>query len=277
MLKWKSQVVFAVCFFLAFSPAHAGAVADLEREATKEESSDSGGSSSNSSSSRSYRSYDDDDEDDTSEADAAFALLYVVGYGIAALAAGGSLSADRYNASEPMMMSDGSSDPSTMFRRPYDPILPMFKASTFAMKGSHSTDVVGFQLEAGVGPLGISHTQHSFKDKTDTLDYSATMFHYRMSGSNDVSIDLAFGGAELDGENKTKGKVFAIPVRLRLNEHVHFEYYPMISRFNDSELRDHKISLNFQKDFYGVSVGMRSFSAGDTSISGLFGGLYLSY
>jgi len=276
MLKWKSRVVLALCLSLAFAPAYAGAVADLEREATKEDSSDSGDSSSKSSSSRSYRSYDDDD-DDTSDAEAAFALLYVVGYGVAALAAGGGLSADRYNASEPMMMSDGSADPSSLYRRPYDPILPMFKASTFAMKGSNATDVAGFQLEAGIGPLGISYTQHSLKDKTDTLDYSATMFHYRMSGSNDFSIDLAFGGAELDGENKTKGKVFAVPMRARLSEYLHVEYYPMISRFNDGQLRDHKISLNFQKDFYGVSVGMRSFSAGDTTINGLFGGLYMAY
>ena len=198
------------------------------------------------------------------------------------MVAGGDNSFKRYLTDEPdQSPSDTFSDEESelhLFRRHGDPILPKFALSSHWLAASHNVSAQQNRVELGLGFLGVSHTQNTLNEPGDTLTLSNTLVHYRMSAGNNFSWDLAWGKGKMNGNQKHTGDVFAMPIRLRMTPDVHLEYYPVWSSYNGGALSEHQLSINWQANKYaGITAGYKKWSAGPTTIEGIFTGLNFSY
>jgi len=268
------------------NPALAGKLDDLETQATtkskSKSSSKSSGSKSSSSSGGYYNnsSQNDDDGNPIEAAFMAFMLIFLTvkaieltAEGIGVLAEHGGDSFSRYDQSS---NTSKGAEPS-LFRKEGDPILPTLRLSSQWLNGSGDVSGQLNRIEAGFGAFGVSHTQNRLTEAGDKLTIKNTLAHYRMSFGNDFSWDLAFGKGKMDGNKNTDGNVFAMPMRLRLNQEVHLEYFPVWSDYGGRRMSEHQFSLNWQKEKVGLSTGFKTFSAGNTSVNGLFAGLYVNF
>jgi len=270
------------------NPALAGKLDDLETQATTKSKSSSkssgskssGSKSSSSNSSGGYYNNSSQHDDDGNPIEAAFMLIFLTvkaieltAEGIGVLAEHGGDSFSRYEQS-----SNTSKGPEpSLYRKEGDPILPTLRLSSQWLNGSGDVSGQLNRIEAGFGAFGVSHTQNRLNEAGDKLTIKNTLAHYRMSFGNDFSWDLAFGKGKMDGNKNTDGNVFAMPMRLRLNQELHLEYFPVWSDYGGRRMSEHQFSLNWQKEKVGLSTGFKTFSAGNTSVNGLFAGLYVNF
>ncbi len=269
------------------NPAFAGKLDDLETQATtksKSKSSSSKSSSSKSSGSSSSGTYNNShNHDDGSAIDGALILIVLAvkaveltAKGIGVLAEHGGDSFSRYEQTSSINKGSDGGEPS-LFRKEGDPILPTLRLSSQWLNGSGDVSGQLNRIEAGFGAFGVSHTQNRLTEAGDKLTIKNTLAHYRMSFGNDFSWDLAFGKGKMDGNKNTNGNVFAMPMRLRLNRELHLEYFPVWSDYGGRRMSEHQFSINWQKEKVGLSTGFKTFSAGNTSVNGLFAGLYVNF
>jgi hypothetical protein len=290
--------IFILCFGLN---TQAGTLDNLESDATKPKPKSSGSSSSSSSSSsRSSGSYSNrSDQGGGLGADLAAGIAKfvfrvtaeVVGFGVTAMAKGGENSVVRYEHSnsalldsENLLMPEGYNlverdlyVPTPLFRKKGDPILPSVRLTSHWLQGSGNVNAMLNRVEAGYGLIGLSYSRNTLDEQGDTLTLENTLVHYRMSFGNDLSWDLAYGRGKMNGNQSHDGDVFAMPIRYRINPAWHFEYYPVWSSYNGGSLSEHQFSFNYHYKYTGVSIGHKRWSAGLTTVSGLFAGLYLSF
>lgn len=276
----------------------AGTLDDLERDATTPKAKSSGGSSGASQSSGSYSRGSDEPSDFESQLAAGMAELViritaeVVGFGLSAMAQGGENSVQRYahaNADArqtpaPLPIASGldASDaalhvPEFLFRKQGDPILPTVRLTSQWVSGSDNVTAQLNRIEGGYGLLGFSYSRNQLDEQGDKLTLENTLVHYRMSFGNDLSWDLAYGRGKMNGNQSHNGDVFAMPIRYRMKPDWHFEYYPVWSSYNGGSLSEHQFSFNYHYKFMGISIGHKRWSAGPTTVSGVFTGLYLSF
>ncbi len=260
------------------NPALAGKLDDLETKATSKSSSSSS-KPSRSSSNRTYNNSQQDD-DTGNPIEGAFMLILLTAKaieltfeGIGVLAEAGGDSMSRYQHTS----NTGESNEPSLFRKKGDPILPTLRLSSQWLNGSGGVYGQVNRIEAGFGLIGISHTQNRLSESGDKLTIKNTLAHYRMSFGNNFSWDLAFGKGKMEGNQSHSGNVFSMPMRLRLNEKIHFEYSPLWSKYGGSTLFEHQFSLNWQHQNVGITTGYKSWSAGTTNINGLFAGMYLNF
>ena len=306
MILFRPSVVLSCLILCVGLNAHAGTLDDLERDATKPKSKSSGSSSSSSgsysSSSGSYSSGSDDDNSLQADLAAGIAELMfritaeVVGFGLTAMAQGGEDSVQRYARSE--LLDSNDRDVSngvvpaasgldaadnvagfgpSLFRKQGDPILPSVRVTSQWLSGSDNISAQLNRFEGGYGLLGFSYSRNTLDEQGDELTLENTLVHYRMSFGNDVSWDLAYGRGKMNGNQSHNGDVFAMPIRYRMNPDWHFEYYPVWSSYNGGSLSEHSFSFNYHYKYMGLSVGHKRWSAGPTTVSGLFTGLYLVF
>jgi len=261
----RTLLIVTLCLYFNTLPAQAGQLDNLETEATKSSSKSKSKSSSSSSSSSS-------DDSNSSLSDE---LGYEITTGIAevmvgAIVAVGGMSNERYMRSQP-------EEEETLYREIGDPILPMLRISAHWLDSGNDVSAQLNRIEAGYGFFGISYSQNTLKEDGDQLKLSNTLIHYRMTFANDFSWDLAYGRGKMNGNQEHDGSVFAMPMRFRFNPDWHFEYYPVWSSYKGGSLAEHQFSFNYHYKYIGATLGYKTWSAGDTSIDGLFTGLYLSF
>jgi hypothetical protein len=288
---------------LGISTAQAGKLDSLESESTQSKSRSSSSSSNNNSSSSSSSS---DDSIGGAIAGAVAEVMVevivsLVKVGVEGMAYTGDNSMERYQRDEPDRI-----DPielknaqelvainqmskieytefqqvdykSTLFRTLGDPILPTVKLSSQWLAGSDDINAQLYRIEAGYGLIGMSYSQNKLQENGDSLILSNFLVHYRMSFGNDFSWDLAYGRGKMNGNQEHDGSVFSMPIRYRYHKDWHFEYQPIWSNYEGGSLSEHQFSFNYHYKHIGATVGYKTWSAGTTSVDGLFTGLYLSF
>jgi hypothetical protein len=215
--------------------------------------------------------------------------IMLVGSIPVAVLAGGAFSHERYSKSKPEPIETNDLEPDDtkkpkngnfqkeLYRVAGDPILPMFRASAQWLNSGSDINAQLNRIEAGYSFLGMSYSQNILNENGDQLKLSNTLIHYRMTFHNNFSWDLAYGRGKMNGNQKHDGSVFAMPMRLRFNPNWHFEYYPVWSSYKGGSLAEHQFSFNYHYKHIGTTLGYKTWSAGKTSIDGLFGGIYLSF
>ncbi len=271
------RLLTSLMISLLVNPVLAGTLDDLETQSTQKSKS----SSKSNSSSGTYRSSQDNDSGSPIDGaiaviDLTVAAIELTFKAVEVLAVGAGDSVERYQNSSSNIKVNESGEAS-LFRKKGDPILPTLRLSSLWLNGSNNVSGQLNRVEAGFGFIGISHSQNRLTEPDDKLTIKHTLVHYRMSFGNDLSWDLAFGKGKIIGNQRHSGNVFAMPVRLRLSESVHFEYYPVWSNYGGSRLSEHQLSVNWQREKVGLSVGFKTLKAGDTSVNGLFAGLYVNF
>ena len=264
-------------FTLISTPALAGTLDDLESEATKPTKK------SSSSQSSSNRNYSSRSGSDSSIGGAFTEFIAEILFKITAktvettadvLAKGGINSLTRYQ-------SDDADSGRQLFRTKGDPILPTFGYTSHWLNANDDISARLHRVEAGYGLFGVSYSENTLDENGDKLTLSNTMLHYRMSLGNNLSWDLAWGKGKMNGNQAHQGDVFAMPIRLRLNPNVHLEYYPIWSSYNGGSLSEHQFSVGYtgtgKYKYFGVTAGYKSWSAGDTSVNGIFSGVNLTF
>ncbi len=170
-----------------------------------------------------------------------------------------------------------ANDKSEYFRKKGDPLLPMVRLNTQFLSGSQDTTAHISRLEGGFGFLGFSHTQSHLYQGDKTLSTQYTLVHYRMSYGNDMSWDFAIGEGLMSGNQDYSGSVFAMPIRIRYSPSIHFEYYPVWSSYNGGAMSEHQLAIHWQKQFFGMSFGVKNWVSDLNEINGAFFGLSASY
>lgn len=165
----------------------------------------------------------------------------------------------------------------SLFRKEGDPILPTIRLSSQWLSASGDINAQLYRAEAGYGLIGVSFSQNNLQERGDTLALSNALIHYRMSFGNNFSWDLAFGSGKMNGNQQHNGSVFAMPMRYRYNKDWHFEYYPVWTDYKNGSLAEHQFSFNYHYKHLGATLGYKTWSAGSTSVDGVFTGLYLSF
>lgn len=165
----------------------------------------------------------------------------------------------------------------SLFRKEGDPILPTIRLSSQWLSASGDINAQLYRAEAGYGFIGVSFSQNNLQENGDSLALSNALVHYRMSFGNNFSWDLAFGSGKMNGNQKHSGSVFAMPMRYRYNKDWHFEYYPVWTDYKNGSLAEHQFSFNYHYKHLGATLGYKTWSAGSTSVDGVFTGLYLSF
>jgi uncharacterized membrane protein len=288
------------------SNVQAGRLDDLESASTKSSSR----SSSSSSSSRSSSSSSSDNSIGGAIAGAIAEVMvevlvkvtaHAVGAGISAMAYGGENSLHRYQrtqsenvthtAFERVKLQSANGEISAeeynnfqsqyhqnaLYRAKGDPILPAIRLSSQWLTANSDIQAQLYRIEAGYGLFGVSVSQNNLQEDGDSLTLSNALAHYRMSFGNNFSWDLAFGSGKMNGNQSHDGSVFAMPIRYRFNPDWHFEYYPVWSSYKGGSLAEHQFSFNYHYKHLGATLGYKTWSAGSTSVEGLFTGLYLSF
>lgn len=295
----KASITIPVLILtLLTSTAQAGKLDDLESESTKSSSS----SSSKSSSSSSYSSSNSSDSSSSNSLSGAVGellaeiIVQAVGLGIKTMAHAGENSVYRYEHHKPaeeqeqikqkLMQAISYEEIKKLKEREYqnslyrskgDPILPTVRLSSQWLYADENINAQLYRAEIGYGFFGMSFSQNNLQESGDTLSISNTLVHYRMSFGNNFSWDLAFGRGKMNGNQKHDGSVFAMPIRYRYNRDWHFEYYPVWSSYEGGSLAEHQFSFNYHYQHMGATVGYKTWSAGTTTVDGLFTGLYLSF
>lgn len=290
-----------VCFSIL--PAQAGQLDNLESEATKSSSKSQKKSSrkANSSSNRSNSNTSSSSKLKKKIVDKAAEGLIkatpdiiaftakAVGYSALVVMGGGVGSHMRYFNPQPKPTINNEQDPENLakdketklgedfFRINGDPLLPTLRVSTHWLYSGNNINTQLKRIEAGYSFLGISYTQNILNEDDDQLTLENTLIHYRMSFHNNFSWDFAYGRGKMNGNQKHDSSVFAMPIRLRFHPDWHFEYYPVWSSYKSGSLAEHQFSFNYHYKYIGANVGYKTWSAGDTTIDGLFTGLYLSF
>lgn len=266
-------IISLTCLLITISnPVLAGTLDDLESEATKPV---------NKSSSRNSQSSDTNNNSTLSGAFADFfaELLFkitakTIETTADVLVAGGLNSQNRYQA-------DDNANGHRLFRTKGDPILPSFGYTSHWLSANDNISAQLNRVELGYGLFGISYSENTLDEDGDKLTLSNTMLHYRMSLGNNLSWDLAWGKGKMNGNQSHQGDVLAMPIRLRLNRNVHLEYYPTWSSYNGGELSEHQFSVNYRGTgaykYFGVTAGYKKWSAGLTTVNGIFTGLNLTF
>ena len=273
----KRSALF-LCLLSVISFSQAGKLGDLEKEASKPKKSGSSSSSSSSSKSSSGSALGDKLAEGVAE------LILRVTFkiaetGITVLAKGGESSMNRYAQSHPVIIRDEKGErESGLFRKQGDPILPTLKLSSQWLDSSDNISAQLNRIEGGYGLIGFSYSENTLKEGSEELTLSNTLLHYRMSLGNNISWDLAYGRGRMNGNQSNEGDVFAMPIRIRfIKSDWHFEYYPVWSSYNGGSLSEHQFSMNYQYKYVGLSAGYKKWSAGLTTVDGIFGGLYLAF
>ena len=244
---------------LIASPVYAGKLDDLEEAASEPtRSTERSGDYSNS------RTYETDPDNDFSFIGGLIEITAKV------IVGGGINSMQRYSY-------DDANNESGLYRKQGDPILPTLNLTSQWLNGSNGISAQLNRVELGMGFIGISFTDNTLKERGDTLNLSHTLIHYRMSAGNDFSWDFAFGKGKMNGNQSQQGDIFALPMRLRIAPEMHLEYYPVWSSYNGGQLAEQQFSLNWQRKYVGLSAGFKKWSAGDTSVSGLFTGISVNF
>jgi len=290
----RTLLIVTLCLYFNILPAQAGQLDNLETEATKSssKSKSKSRSSSSSSSSNNSTSFSDELEAEIAAGIAeviVVATVKIIGYSALAVVAGGAASNERYIRSHPEVSDNNAPDDKSseknntndssksFFRTQGDPILPMLRISAHWLDSGNDVSAQLNRIEAGYSFFGISYSQNTLKEDGDQLKLSNTLIHYRMTFANDFSWDLAYGRGKMNGNQEHDGSVFAMPMRFRFNPDWHFEYYPVWSSYKGGSLAEHQFSFNYHYKYIGATLGYKTWSAGDTSIDGLFTGLYLSF
>jgi hypothetical protein len=271
------RLLTSLIISLLANPVLAGTLDDLETQSTTKSS----GKSTHSGSGGTYKSSQDDDSSDPiGGAIVLIALTAVVinltAKAVGVLAKGGGNSVERYQQTQNVSAENENGEPS-LFRKKGDPILPTLRFSSQWLNGSGNVSGQLNRVEAGFGFIGISRSQNRLTEPNDKLTIKQTLMHYRMSFGNNLSWDLAFGKGSMKGNKHHSGNVFAMPIRLRLGQSIHVEYYPVWSNFGGSRLSEHQLSVNWQKENIGLSTGFKTLKAGNTSVNGLFAGVYVNF
>lgn len=295
----RALLMITLCSYFFILPAQAGQLDNLENEATKSSSKSKSSSSKNSSKNSSYNtsssnsSFSDELEDEIAAGIAGFiveATVKIVGYSAMAVVAGGVVSNERYIRSQPEPTDNNELHPENkerdkdkeidtegFYRTKGDPILPMLRISSHWLHSDNDINAQLHRIEAGYSFFGISYSQNILNEDGDQLKLSNTLIHYRMSFANDFSWDLAYGRGKMNGNQDHDGSVFAMPMRYRFHPDWHFEYYPVWSSYKGGSLAEHQFSFNYHYKYIGATLGYKTWSAGDTSIDGLFTGINLSF
>lgn len=290
-------VIATLCLTFSITPAYAGQLDNLEREATKTPAKTEKSTSNNSSTDKTSLGDNIKSEIATETAKALVKAapeiatfgIKAIGYSAIAVIAGGLASNEKYMRSEPEVIEDNESDsePSEkdntrnigkdFFRVQGDPLVPMLRASSHWLYSGNNIDAQLNRIEAGYSFLGISYSQNILNEDGDELKLANTLIHYRMSFHNDFSWDFAYGRGKMNGNQKHDGSVFAMPIRFRFKPDWHFEYYPVWSSYKGGSLSEHQFSVNYHYKYIGATVGYKTWSAGTASVDGFFTGLYLSF
>jgi len=247
----------------------AGTLDNLEKESTKPQTK-----SSSSSSSSSRRG----DGPNSLQGAIAEALVKVtfqaIEFSVKTMAGMGVISKERYLRTAPIEAEDRMLQ---LFRKPGDPLLPTFSFNAHWLNGSDNISARHNRVELGYGPLGVSYSQNTLNENGDKLTLTNTLIHYRMSAGNNFSWDLAYGRGKMNGNQSHDGDVFSMPIRARANPKFYFEYMPTWSSYNGGSLSEHQFSGNWRFNYTGLSLGYKSWSAGDTNVRGFFAGFSLNY
>jgi hypothetical protein len=270
--------IFTLLSTLVPSVAIAGKLDELEAEASKPNKSQTNKSSSSEPYYYSPNSAEDSDDDSTLSGFFAEMLVNItiesIKLGTEVMIAATENSYKRYESRQPNI----ASDELHLYRLKGDPILPTFSLSSHWLSSSNSISAQQNRFEAGHGFVGLSHTQNTLDEKGHKLTLSNTLIHLRMSAGNDFSWDLAWGKGKMNGNQSHTGNVFAMPIRMRINPAVHLEYFPVWSSYNGGSLSEQQFSVNWRSNKYaGISAGYKKWSAGTSTVEGLFAGLNLSF
>ena len=267
----RNYIIYSLIFLLLSNPTWAGTLDDLEDDATKPVNRSSSSQSTNA-------RYSNDNNDSSLDSFFAELLFKLTAKTLEVtadtLVAGGINSQTRYQE-------DNEHSGRSLFRTKGDPILPTIGYTAHWLSANDDINAQLNRIELGYGLIGVSYSENTLDENGDKLTLSNTMLHYRMSLGNNLSWDLAWGKGKMNGNQAHQGDVFAMPIRLRLNPSMHLEYYPIWSSYNGGELSEHQFSFNYRGlgayKYYGVSLGYKTWSAGDTTVNGFFTGLNLTF
>lgn len=275
----SKRFIILFCFLFVSSFSQAGKLDDLESSASKPKKR---GSTSSSSSSTSGSGSGSAIGDALAEGMAEIILrttFKIAEVTMTVLSKGGEQSMNRYGRSQPVIIKDELGErEGGLFRKQGDPILPTLKLSSQWLDSSDDITAQLNRIEGGYGLIGFSYSENTLKEEGDELTLSNALVHYRMSLGNNISWDLAYGRGRMNGNQSHEGDVFAMPIRVRfIGSDWHFEYYPVWSSYNGGSLSEHQFSMNYQYKYLGVSAGYKKWSAGVTTVDGVFGGVYLAF
>lgn len=273
------RFALSMCLIFTVSISQAGKLSDLETSASKPKKRGTSSSSSSSGSSKSGSGSAIGDKLAEGIAELIFRVTFKIAEtGITVLGKGGENSVNRYAKSAPVLIQSEEGEREVgLFRKLGDPILPTLKLSSQWLDSSDNITAQLNRIEGGYGLIGFSYSENTLNEDGDELTLSNTLVHYRMSLGNNLSWDLAYGRGRMNGNQSNEGDVFAMPIRLRLNPDWHFEYYPVWSSYNGGSLSEHQFSMNYHYKYVGVSAGYKKWSAGLTTVDGIFAGLYLAF
>ncbi|GAA6134928.1 hypothetical protein NBRC116188_17180 [Oceaniserpentilla sp. 4NH20-0058] len=270
MINAAIPLLILLCILSPISLA--GTLDDLEDNATKPVKKSSESSQSNS---RWQSSKEEPNSLNSALAEVAvrvtFKLIEISGE---LLLAAGMNSQERYEREAPVSSEE---EKLSLFRKEGDPLLPTFGFSAHWLNANSNIKARYNRVEVGYGLFGVSYTQNTLNENGDKLTLTNTLLHYRMSAGNHFSWDLAYGKGKMNGNQTHDGDVFSMPLRARFNRNLYLEYVPTWSSYNGGEMSEHQYSINWHQRYTGLSIGYKKWSAGITTVSGIFTGFNISF
>jgi len=134
-------------------------------------------------------------------------------------------------------------------------------------------------VEVGHSLFSIKLRRTNFEERNpaDSLRLTYGHIQYRLSYGNTIEVGLGLGRAALNGNIKTTGTSFTLPLFRQLGDNFGFEFVQTYSDFNGVTVSDFDGSLMYFKDNMAASIGYRVISNPASSLSGPYLGISFIY
>ena len=180
--------------------------------------------------------------------------------------AGGMLSLERI---EPKGRLDPEGD-TIRPRKTGEALIPFFRFDFAYQDVEYDVSAWDYRFEGGYGPISAQFrwTSYDEKDPVDNLEVSEYHLMYRMSFSSQMEVDIGIGGMTVRGENENHGFSIAIPVLYHPSDYFGFEFRPVWSSVNETDIQDFDFSVLIGWRYVSFKAGYRWVRSPNVSLDG---------
>lgn len=157
-------------------------------------------------------------------------------------------------------------------REPGSPLLPLFRLDGNKQVLNNGVFGDDLRIELGRSLLGAQLRLTNFKETSPPDSLRLTSIHglYRLSYGNTVGVNLGAGISNLQGNSNATGFSITTPIYWHFHKHFGFEYKPVFSYFNGTNVTDSDASLMFNYHAASLVLGYRTLSSPNETLSGAY-------
>jgi len=143
------------------------------------------------------------------------------------------------------------------------------------------SDVDAFdgRVEAGYGPAAVQYRLTRMRQGSTQEHLKLSYAHglYRISGSDAFEFALGLGQVVLEGEARSSGASFTVPLNIYPLPEIGIRLVPTWSDINGNTIRDYDASVAYVPPYFSLRLGYREITSHQETLRGPYAGVSFHY